>query len=292
MLKIIFFGTPQEVVPVLESLVKHFTVVAVVTTPDQKAGRRQLLTPPPIKVVAQKYNIPVFQPESFSSTASLSKLPTADLYVVAAYGKLIPNDILQTPHYDAINIHPSLLPMYRGATPIQTALLNGDRTTGITIIKMDNQMDHGPILHQLSYKLEETDTFELLMKKMFTQAAMILPHVIEEYTSGRLTPQPQDESKATYTKMITKEDGYIDLSKIKTLNAVEIENWKLNIARTIRAYYPWPSVWTKISMKNHEVRMKFLPNNQLQIEGKKPMSIQDFINGYPEMKEKIEKLYK
>jgi len=281
-LKIIFFGTPKEVVPVLETLIKYFDVVAVVTVPDQKAGRKQLLTPSPVKVAAQKYKIPVIQPEKLSHITSHFSLPASDLFVVAAYGKLIPNEILQLPKLGAINIHPSLLPNYRGPTPIQTTLFNGDQTSGVTFIKMDEEMDHGPILHQMPITLEETDTFDWLMKNMFAQAAEILPHVIEEYVSGKIKPQPQDNEKATYTKIITKQDGYIDLENPPSKDKFD---------RMVHAYFPWPTVWTKINIKNQEVRIKFLPKNMLQVEGKNLVNVNDFLNGYPEMKEIIRKIY-
>jgi len=290
-LKIVFFGTPKEVVPVLESLNKNFDVVAVVTTPDQKSGRKQLLTPPTIKVAAQKLGISVLQPENNNSLKSLILNLKSDLFVVAAYGKLIPNDILNLPKYGAINIHPSLLPKYRGPTPIQTTLLNGDEKSGITFIKMDEQMDHGPILHQILFTLEKTDTFDWLMQSKFTQAAMILPSVIDDYVTGKIVPQPQDDSKATYTKKITKEDGYIDLSVFETLKPLEIENWKLKIARKIRAYYPWPTVWTKVTINNRDAALKFLPDKKLQVEGKNPVNVKDFLNGYPSMRELIGKLF-
>jgi methionyl-tRNA formyltransferase len=291
-MKIIFFGTPKEVVPILETLNKHFDVVAAITTPDQKSGRKQILTSSPIKDFAQEKNIQIITPQQFNNETieQLNNLKP-DLFVVAAYGKIIPNDILAIPKHGTINIHPSLLPHYRGPTPLQTALLNGDTKTGITFMQMDKEMDHGPILHQIPFSLETTDTFGWLMQNTFSQAAQILPHIIEEYTSGKLKPQQQDHTKATYTKKIEKQDGYIDLSMVEKLNPLEIENWKLEIAQKIRAYYPWPSVWTKISLRNKDIVIKFLPKTQFQVEGKNPMELKDFLNGYPEMKETIEKLF-
>lgn len=281
-MRIIFFGTPNEVVPVLENLHKHFEVVAVVTAPDRKAGRKQLLTPPPVKIAANKHGIPVLQPTNFSLLTSHLSLLTADLYIVAAYGKIIPQAVLDLPKYGAINIHPSLLPKYRGPTPIQSALLNGDETSGISIMKMDAQMDHGPILQQILFKLESTDTFGWLMQSKFAQAAQVLPHIIEEYVSGRLEPKPQNDDEATYTKMITKDDGYIDLANPPTPEQLD---------RMIRAYYPWPTVWCKWQMENGKGKIiKFLPNHMLQMEGKQAVSFKDFINGYPELGEKLKNI--
>lgn len=294
-MKIIFFGTPREVIPVLENLIKHYDVCAVITAPDQKSGRKQLLAPSPVKAFAQEKNIPVITPQQFNKlTIQQLQNLNSDLFVVAAYGKIIPSTILQLPKYGAINVHPSLLPKYRGPTPIQTALLNGNNTSGITFIEMDDKMDHGPILHQIPFTLEKTDTFAWLMQSKFAQAALILPHVIDDYVSGKIKPQPQEDSEATYTKIITKQDGYVDLSILETLTPLELD-------RKIRAYYPWPTVWTKIRSKNQEVRIKFLPPSviekktkqsrtnsfALQVEGKNPVSITAFLNGYPEMKEKI-----
>ncbi|MGI8420154.1 MAG: methionyl-tRNA formyltransferase [Candidatus Levyibacteriota bacterium] len=303
-MKIIFFGTPQEVVPVLQTLIKQHNVVAVVTTPDQKSGRKQQLTPPPVKVFAEKQGIPLLQPEQMKTENLKLKIPQSDLIVVAAYGKIIPNEILELPKFGAINIHPSLLPKYRGPTPIQTALLNGDETSGLTFIKMDAQMDHGPILHQLPFTLEKTDTFAWLMQSKFSQAANVLPHVIDEYISGKHTPQPQDETQASYTQRISKEDGFIDLDTPPRFEKLD---------RMIRAYYPWPTVWTKVRIKNQESRVKFLPSSShpelaplprsrssrrvsgsnilLQLEGKNPVSLKDFLNGYPEMRGKMEDLF-
>jgi len=290
-MKVIFFGTPKEVVPVLENISKQYDVIAVVTAPDQKAGRKQLLTAPPVKTAAQKLGIPVIQPENNNSLKSSLFNLTSDLYVVAAYGAIISDSILHLPKYGAINIHPSLLPKYRGPTPIQTTLLNGDQTSGVTFIKMDKQMDHGPILHQIPFTLEKTDTFDWLMQSMFAQAAVILPNVIHDFVSGKITPQQQDETKATYTKIITKQDGYIDLSDLETLKPVEIENWKLKNERKIRAYYPWPTVCTKAKINDRETRINFLPQKKLQVEGKNPISLKDFLNGYPYMEKSVGKLY-
>jgi methionyl-tRNA formyltransferase len=280
-MKVVFFGTPDPVVPILETLTKHYQVVAVVTAPDQKAGRKQLLTPSPVKVFAQSHSIKVFQPEKLKIENWKLEIPQTDLIIVAAYGKLIPNTILETAKFGAVNIHPSLLPKYRGPTPIQTALLNGEKTSGITFIKMDAELDHGPILQQIPFTLEKTDTFEWLMQTKFAQAAVMLPNVINEYVSGKLKPEAQNDSEATYTKIITKQDGFIDLENPPD---EEILN------RMIRAYHPWPTVWTKVRIKNKELRIKFLPKQMLQMEGKNAVTIKDFSNGYPELANILKKL--
>ncbi|HSX09411.1 MAG TPA: methionyl-tRNA formyltransferase [Candidatus Saccharimonadales bacterium] len=282
-MNIIFFGTPKEVIPVLKSLVTHFDVVAVVTTPDQKSGRKQQLTPTPIKTWANEHLIDVLTPHTFDAeTIEQIKKYQADLFIVAAYGQIIPNDILSIPSHGAINIHPSLLPKYRGPTPIQTALINGDRDSGVTFIKMDEKMDHGPILHQIPFKLETSDTFAWLMQSKFAQAAQVLPRIVEDYVTRKINPIPQDDSSATYTKLLTKEDGHIDLTHPPK---------KEEFNHMVHAYYPWPTVWTKTILKDREMIIKFLPDNKIQVEGKNPVSYKDFLNGYPEMKEILENLF-
>ncbi|MBA3724672.1 MAG: methionyl-tRNA formyltransferase [Candidatus Levybacteria bacterium] len=292
-MKIIFFGTPTQVIPVLEELTKHHEVVAVVTAPDQKVGRKQLLTPPPVKVFAEKHNIPVLQPEKLTDEISQLSTLNSQLYVVAAYGKIIPKKILDIPQYGAINIHPSLLPKYRGSTPIQSTLLDGIKNSGVSFILMDAQMDHGPLLHQIPFAISPTDTFDWLMHNMFSQASIILPSVIQNYTDGKTTAQTQDETQATYTKIITRQDGYIDIDNPPPPDHIE---------RMTRAYYPWPNAWTTVRMKNKELRIKLLPHSShpeldsgspilMQMEGKQPVSLKDFINGYPELQTLIQKLF-
>jgi methionyl-tRNA formyltransferase len=307
-MKIVFFGTPDFVIPVIESLLTHHDVIAVVTAPDHVDTRKNKFVPSPIKSYYQhyyethtdlnhRYPLQVFTPEKLSMfNAQLSTLQP-DLFVVAAYGKIIPESILDIPPLGAINIHPSLLPKYRGTAPVQNAILHGDTTTGVSIIKMDEKMDHGPILASESESIFDTDTFDSLVRRLFEKAALMLPEVIKNYTAGNIPLEPQDEREATYTKIITKEDGYIDLTNIKP-----------DDIRKIRAYYPWPAAWTTVQVKNQELRIKFLPATSLQSnlasntsispttlfllqpEGKKPMTIKDFLNGYPEVKDTIKKL--
>lgn len=224
----------------------------------------------------------------------VDSLNEADLGVVAAYGRILTKNELTTPKYGCINVHPSLLPQYRGPTPVQTAILNGDKKTGVTIIKLDEEVDHGPILAQVKEPIFSTDTSESLYKRLFEKGAQLLPKVLGEYIKGTVMSKEQDHSKATYTKPLSRADGYIDISDT-------IPPEKLD--RMIRAYHPWPGVWTKVQIatpnkkqlttnkqlavrsQKLEVRIKFLPEQKIQVEGKKPMSYKDFINGYPEAKE-------
>lgn len=292
-MKIVFFGTPHFVTPILEALLKAHDVIAIVTTPDKKVGRKQRVTPSPVKAYYQqyfeksslekRYPLNIFTPDILDDklVKELSLLQP-DLFVVAAYGKIIPQKILDIPVLGAINVHPSLLPKYRGPSPLQQTLSDGEKMTGVTLIKMDREMDHGPILAVETYEIHPTDTFETLANHLFGKAAQMLPQVIKDYTSGDMQPTPQEHNKATFTKMITKEQGYFDRTKPPT---------KEKLDQMIRAYYPWPTAWTNITINGKEKIIKFLPGNKLQVEGKNPVSIKEFLNGYPEMKNWIESLF-
>lgn len=285
-LKVCFFGTPEYVIPVLTALIDNFQVVGIVTAPDTIQGRKKTLTPSPVKSYAHEMltSATILTPQSLKQkdvSEELQKL-NADLFVVAAYGKLIPHGILSFPRLGALNIHPSLLPKYRGPSPIQTTLLHGDETGGITVIKMDEQMDHGPIVTQWEFPLQNTDTFESLHKAMFLDASTRLPEIIRKFATGELTPQPQSEDQASYCKLVTKESGFIDLQNPPS---------PLEIDRLIRAYYPWPTAWTKVTLHKEEKMLKLLPDHMVQLEGGKPMSIKDINNGYPQLKEVMVKLF-
>ncbi len=211
----------------------------------------------------------------------VDSLQEADLAVVAAYGHILNKQELEAPKYGCINIHPSLLPKYRGPSPIQTAILNGDKVSGITIIKMDEEIDHGLIIYQEKLELSDIDNFDILSKKMFLKAVAVLPKIIEDFTSGKIDPIPQNHSQVTFCQHLTRESGFFDIN-----NPPEAEK----LDRMIRAYYPWPGVWAKWNGKI----IKFLPASShpeldsgsikflVQMEGKKPISFKDFLNGYPD----------
>lgn len=199
----------------------------------------------------------------------LVNLDQAELLVVAAYGKILPKEVINQFKFGSINIHPSLLPKYRGASPLQQAILNGDSETGVTIMKMDPQMDHGSILAQEKLTILEDETFQSLAEKAFELGAKMLIKVIPDYIEGRLKPVEQNHSQASFCKLITKEDGYFEINKPPDPEILQ---------RMIRAYYPWPGAWTKWNDKI----VKLLPNNQVQMEGKKPTDLKSFLNGYPE----------
>ena len=209
--------------------------------------------------------------KNFTLVDSLQK---ADLAVVAAYGKILTKDELNTPKYGSINVHPSLLPKYRGPSPIQQAILNGDKISGITIIKMDDRVDHGPIIYQEALELSDKDNFDTLSKKVFEKAAQVLPQVISDFIQGKIELLAQTDTDASYCNLLTRDSGYFDLpAGRQALNKLPE-----NLDRMIRAYYPWPGVWTRWSNKI----VKFYPEGKIQMEGKKIISLPEFLNGYPD----------
>ena len=285
-LKIIFFGTPLFVVPILEALLEHFDVVGIATTPDVKIGRKKILTGTPVKLAYQSYlkktkrdGLIINSTEFTKNTIEQLSNLQPDLFVVAAYGQLIPKKLLDIPKYGSLNIHPSLLPKYRGPSPIQTTILKGESKTGVTIIRMDEKIDHGPIVIREELPLSPHDTFESLHVKLFVFAAEMLPRVIKNYVSGKIKPKPQNHKKATHCEHITRSDGYFSLDNPPD---------KKTLDRMIRAYHPWPSAWTRWKGKI----VKLLPDKRMQIEGKSATTQKDFFNGHPSAKEVFEPLLK
>jgi methionyl-tRNA formyltransferase len=305
--KIIFMGTPEFGAIILERLINgKYKPILVVTAPDKPVGRKQILTPPPVKVVAQKFNIPVVQPEKIGNwKLEIGKLKP-DLIVVAAYGQILPKEILEIPRFGCLNLHPSLLPRWRGPSPIQYTILNGDKRAGVTIILMDEKMDHGDIVANSKFKIRNSKiTYGELLKDLANLGVKLLIETIPKWVKGKIKPKPQDESKATYTKILKKEDGKIDWGK----SAEEIE-------RQIRAFEIWPgsfSFWQKTKNKIQRIKIlkvkvlkKFTnktypigkillgPKNELcvqtgkgfliieklQLEGKKEMFSEEFLRGH------------
>jgi len=300
-LKIIFMGTPEFSVPVLNALLENYNVIAVVTQPDKKVGRKQALTPSPIKQVALANKIEVLQPEKISKNTEFIqsvKVLTPDLIVIAAYGLILPKEILDIPKYKVINVHASLLPKYRGASPIQAAILNGDKETGVTIMLVNEKMDEGDILSQETITITNNDNFGSLYEKLSVLGMNILMETLPKWLNKEIKPQKQDESQASYCKLITKEDGKINLYS----SPREIE-------RRVRALNPWPGTWLnwnekkikllKVKLLNvenkHQIGEVYKFNKglaveciedaleilELQLEGKKPMAAIEFLNGYP-----------
>ncbi len=304
-MKLIFMGTPNFSVTILDSLVKNnYDIVAVYTQPDRKKGRGHKVVPTPVKTYALEHDIPVYQPTSFTDENIINELKShnADAAVVAAYGRILPPEALSTVKNAFINVHASLLPQYRGAAPIQWAIRNGDKETGISIMKMEAGMDTGPVYVKVPFTIREHETTGSLFEELALLGADTLTANLPAIINGDLLPESQDNSKATYAPMFKRSDEAIDW----TLSAESIE--RLN-----RAYGPNPGTYTYLDNK----RLKFMhishvldddshenavPGEIVQVErdvfyvktgdgligvdkiqppGKKVMTVLSFLNGQP-----------
>ncbi len=259
---VVFFGSDSWSILVLKELEDNFDVQAVVCAPDS--------------AVSNYFKGPVLTPEkldeNFQFLISNFKI---QIMVVASYGKIIPQAVLDIPKFGALNVHPSLLPKYRGASPVPATILNGEKTTGVTIIKMDAKMDHGPIVSTMEISLSGQEDFLELINKLFRAGAELLVKIIPDYLAGKVPLKEQNHEEATFTKLLKREDGFFDLpAGRQELTPSELEQ----LDRMIRAYSPWPGVWTKWK----ERIVKFLPSEMVQIEGKKPVTWKVFLNGYPD----------
>jgi len=303
-IKIVFFGTPDFAAVILKSLIENkFDIAAVFTQPDKKSGRHQKIVYSPVKDLALRKKIKIFQPESlrdgyvFEETKNIKP----DLFVVAAYGKILPKNILDIPKFGAVNVHGSLLPKYRGASPVQCAILTGEKETGITLMKMNEKMDEGDILAQKKMGIEKNDTTGTLMDKLADLGAETVAKFIPIWIDRKIDPIRQDHEKATYCKSVKRENGKIDWNS----SAKEVY-------RLWRAYQPWPGVYSVLNVKNKPKRLKLLEievvlekktgekigkiieYNQkvavqaknglvflkkIQLEGKKEMDIDEFLRG-------------
>lgn len=269
-LKIAFFGTPQFSVPILSSIYQNFEVILVVSQPDKPVGKGLQLTPSPVSKFARDNHLPLLTPPNLSQApfrASISDIPDCDIAVVAAYGHILPQWLLDWPRLGCLNIHTSLLPKYRGASPITAALLNGDHQTGLTFMRMDAKMDQGPIISQIPVSIDPQETGDSLFIKISQYASKHINKVLEDYAANPTNLTPQDHSYATYTSPITKQDGYLDLSHLPS-------NWQSRIY----AYHSWPGTWTLYQNK----RLKLLPQSHLQLEGKTPTPLKSFLHGHPD----------
>ena len=238
-------GSPEFAVPSLRLLAEKYPVVGVVTQPDRPAGRGRMLTPPPIKLLAQELGLPIIQPERLRRPEAMQTLSdwAPELIVVAAFGQILRPEVLDLPLHGCINVHGSLLPRWRGAAPIQAALLHGDSFTGITIMRMDPGVDTGPMLSQASLPILADDTAGSLIPRMAELGARLLVETLPGYLSGAIKPQPQDDSLAIYAPMLKKEDGLLDFS----CSAKELAN-------KVRAFNPWPGasmLWRGEPLKIH-----------------------------------------
>lgn len=212
-LRIVFMGTPQFSVPILEALINEYDVIGVVTQPDKEVGRKKILTPTPVKLCAIKHNIPVFQPKKIRKEYHEIKDLNPDIIITAAYGQIIGMELLDAPKYRSINVHGSLLPKYRGGAPIQRSIMNGDEYTGITIMYMEKGMDSGDILSQRKLKIEDSDNNETVFEKMSYLGRDLLLETLPLLIEGKITPIKQDESDVTYAYNILPEEELLDFTK-------------------------------------------------------------------------------
>ena len=256
-------GTPDFAVPTLELLAKNFNISLVVTTPDKQAGRGLKLQPSPIKLKALELQSPIAQPISLKDPSFLEQLKdiNPDFIVVVAF-RIVPNEILSIPKYGTINLHPSLLPKYRGAGILTAPIINGDRETGISLIQLTKKLDAGPVIARRVIPLSPTETNESLATKIANEAALMLPDTLYQYAQGLLVPKEQDDSQATYVGLVRPQDARIDWRK----SAQEIE-------RLIRAMQPKPGAWTMWDGQ----RLKIIASQVADSAGFKPGRV-EYVN--------------
>lgn len=307
-MKIVFMGTPDFAVGTLEAIIEAgHEVVLVVSQPDKPKGRSGALQHTPVKECALAHGIEVFQPTKIRLEENVEFLRKydADIFVVAAFGQILPKSILDMPKHGCINVHASLLPKYRGAAPIQWAVINGDPVTGVTIQQMDVGVDTGDIIVTKEFTISEDETGGGLFDKLAVVGAEACVEALEQITNGTATRTPQNHEEATHVSMISKEFGIIDWNK----PAIEIE-------RLIRGLNPWPSAYTKLDGKTFKIwkakvvskETQYLPGTvvlveknimevqtkegvlsllEVQLEGKKRMDIDAFLRGYQMQQEKV-----
>lgn len=254
-MRIVFFGTPQFAVPSLNALLQSGEeIAAVVTQPDKKQGRGHQMSLPPVKELAIKEGLRIFQPVSMKETDFLNELSLIrpEIMVVVAYGRILPESILKLPPFGCINVHASLLPEYRGAAPIQWAIINGDEITGVTTMLMDKGLDTGDILFEEKIRISDEDTTETLSRKLSELGASLLLNTIKGIKEGSIKPKPQT-GEASYAPIIKKEDGLLNWSK----TAIELFNF-------VRGMYPWPCAYCYL---NNE-RIKLINVKVLDGQGK------------------------
>lgn len=306
-LKIIFMGTSWIAKEVLASLLEEkYNIIAVFTQPDKKTGRKQEIEASPVKKIAQMKKIPIFQPKKIDEEI-IEKIKelSPDLIVVFAYGKIIPKEVLEIPKFKCLNIHPSLLPKYRGPSPIQNAILSGEEKTGITIMIMDEKVDHGDILFQTEVPIDNDETSADLFQKISILSSKLVTDKFPLWIQGKIKPKKQDDEKATYCQLIEREDGHVFWNE----EAQEIYN-------KFRAFHPWPGIFSIFENNGVLTRIKLVKINlskkdskekrqigeifklendsvavqsakgaiiieEVQIEGKNKAKIKDFVNGYP-----------
>ena len=314
-MKVAFFGTSDRSIPILESLKKNFELVLCVTKDDVKVGRHQILKEVEVKKWAKNNRVNFLTIDSMNAEMtekiiSTLKFQSVEIGIVADFSYIIPESVINIPKYKLVNIHFSLLPKYRGASPVQFAILNGDKSTGITVYIVDKGLDTGKIIFQKEFELVESENSRELYRRLFNEAALELPRVIIDYTKGTIKPKRQNENNATYTfsktnpktTFILKEDALINWDETAEKNY-----------RVIKAFNPWPIAWTYLrelknkrtkellnipkytlrTGKSENIKIKIYDAKQengrlkileLQVEGGKKISWGDFLNGYFEKK--------
>lgn len=242
--RIIFMGSPEFSLPILEALHNNYDVIGVVTQPDRHAGRGRMLTPPPVKLMAEKLGIPTIQPLSLKDESAMIQLRdwAPDIIVVAAFGQILRKNVLELPKFGCINVHASLLPRWRGASPVQAAIIEGDARTGITIMKMEVGLDSGPIIAQRDVPIRINTTGGELADQLSYLGAQTLLDVLPSYLCGLTAPVAQDETLVTYANKLDKSQGLLDLSQPA-----------IRLARKVLAYNPWPGAYYKIGGKTLKI---------------------------------------
>ncbi len=275
-MKYVFFGSPEFAAIFLERVIAAGLLpAAIICNPDRPFGRKKVITPPLTKLLAQTYHLPVFQPASRAELTAYSsqlKALDADIFVVAAYANIIPDSVLKIAKRGVIGVHPSLLPKYRGATPIQSVLLAGEIKTGTTLYEMDKAVDHGPLIARGTVTIAPSETYTTLEKKLAELGADLFVSRAQDYVEGGLKPVTQDHDSATFTKKFETKDAEVDFAKDNPLS----------IYRKIQALNPEPGVYT-FSFPGHEgKRVKLLAARledrkihitSIQVEGKKPLTL-------------------
>jgi methionyl-tRNA formyltransferase len=304
MTTVVFMGSPDFSLPSLRTLSKVYDVVGVVTQPDRASGRGRELKAPPVKTLALELDIPVLQPEKLRQPEAMDQLRlwNPDLIVVAAFGQILRKDVLDLPRYGCINVHASLLPRWRGAAPINAAILHGDELTGVTIMVMDVGLDTGPMLSKRSIRLTRDETAGSAFEKLSQLGADLLIETLPDYLSGKLMPIPQPDEGVTYAPMIKKEDGRLDFAQPAE-----------SLEQRVRAFNPWPGAFMDFDgtlLKIHRARVEAESANvgqrlivqdqpavgagdgilileEVQPAGKKPMSGKAFLAGARQWAERM-----
>lgn len=329
-MRIVFFGTPYYVLPILEALHKAFKergespIEAVVTQPPRPTGRKKELEYSAVDKWAHKRDIPIY----FDSSKIISNKTKADVGILASYGEKIPEEVIKYFDHGILVIHPSLLPKFRWGSPVPAAIVTNSNPTGVTIIKMDEKWDHGPIITQFKEDITDDDNYESLRDRLFARSAEVLVQALPAYISGKIRPKPQDDTKASFARMITKEDAFIPPKYLeKVINGQHpLSSWKIdfikiegssynlqpnsyNLYLFIKAMSPRPGAWTEVKLQSGKdlpagrqgtkiQRLKILkahishPTSNIshlildtvQLEGKNPVTWEQFKEGYPEAK--------